>query len=194
MAVMFIFGSSLNLHKNNVELGILTSHERQLFRKFQMFHSDSLDSVVTPALKSKQPAQPRIERIKNRLRIKKGQILGSCGGSVSCFNLAAIKQQKENLPDIPECFSPESCNEYAHRAGYFSDNSYTNSTGTIPEYDKDGPEVISAMQKQDKMILDDKQARELRVKQGKNAPPLKPVICGSKCFERIGAWCCRKTW
>ena len=180
-----------------MELEVLTFHERQLFKKFQMFHSDQVETPAlkdheeTPAPKSKRS---RTERIKNRLRIKKGQILGSCGGSISCFDLATIKQQQANLPDIPECFPPESCSEFAQRAGYFGDNSDKNSTETIPEYDRDGPEVIAAMQKQDKMIIDDKQARELRLKQGKNAPPLKPVVCGSECFKRIGAWCCRKTW
>jgi hypothetical protein len=84
--------------------------------------------------------------------------------------------------------------QYAQEAGYFSIVSSQNQTIRLPDYDKDSPEIISAMQKQDRMILDVKQQREIRGRQGENAVPLKPIVCGSDCFSRKGVWCCRRDW
>ena len=202
---LVVFSSNVYMRTTSVNLGVLTEHERQLFRKFQETQQVATDKFVH-ALKPEQghsevyKDRPSLKKgharedIKNRLRVKKGQILGSCGGSISCFDLATIRENQANLPDIPSCYSPESCRDYSQQAGYFGDTDPKNSSELLPIYDHDGPELVAAMQKQDNIILDVKQARELRAKQGENAPPLKPIICGSDCFERIGAWCCRKTW
>ena len=58
-------------------------------------------------------------------------------------------------------------------------------------YDDDEMQMFSAMQKQDQMIVDQKKAKEERLKQGSKAPKLAKVQCGNQCFERKGVWCCR---
>lgn len=58
-------------------------------------------------------------------------------------------------------------------------------------YDNDEMEMIGAMQKQDGMIVDQKEEAEERAKLGDKAPPLKPVRCGETCFASKGVWCCR---
>ena len=187
LSVVIIMSTIIsNLHVNSVKLGVLTDHERILFREYLEGKNLAQDMSAT------NHELTRHRDLRENLRSKKSQILASCGGSISCVDLARIKLQQNRLADIPPCYTPENCSDFAQSAGYFGEA--TNSSEILPIYDKDGPEIIAAMQKQDNMILDVKQDRELRAKQGKNAPALKPVTCGSECFDRKGVWCCRRTW
>jgi len=87
----------------------------------------------------------------------------------------------------PPCYTAEDC----HRFASYQPGSNLKKESDLPVYDNDTLELISAMQKQDRMILDQKKEAETREKQGKNAPPLPEVKCGSECWKAKGVWCCR---
>ena len=87
----------------------------------------------------------------------------------------------------PPCYTAEDC----HRFATNQPGSGMKKLSDLPVYDNDMLELISAMQKQDKMILDQKEEAETRANQGEKAPPLPEVKCGNACWTTKGVWCCR---
>ncbi len=194
--VLVVAVCNSRLFSKRIELGVLTADERRLFHEFQEDHQ--LHKILPRRATTAHKKAPAAGSSKSALKVKKGQVLGSCGGSISCVDIATIRLNQARLADIPPCYTPESCDQLAQKAGYFpqtmSTTNSSNSSAVLPIYDRDGAEFIGAMQKQDKMILEVKEAKELRAKQGDRAPPLKPIVCGSECFKRKGVWCCRRNW
>jgi hypothetical protein len=194
IAAVVVALCNIKIFQKRVELGVLTDDERSLFQEYQEEHQ--LHKILPRRATTKKKAVAA-GNSKAALHIKKGQVLGSCGGSISCVDIATIRQNQARLADIPPCYTPESCEQLAQSAGYFPQSRSANSTNSsveLPIFDRDGAELIGAMQKQDKMILEVKEAKELRARQGDKAPPLKPIVCGSECFKRKGVWCCRRNW
>jgi hypothetical protein len=192
--VVFVAVCNSKIFQKRVELGVLTADERRLFHEYREDHQ--LQNIL-PRRATTQKKAAAAGNSKKVIHLKRGQVLGSCGGSISCVDVATIRQNQARLADIPPCYTPESCKQLAQNAGYFPQTIMTNSSNSsakLPIFDRDGAELISAMQKQDKMILEVKEAKELRARQGNKAPPLKPIFCGSECFKRKGVWCCRRNW
>jgi hypothetical protein len=190
VVVIFVAVCNSKIFQRKVELGVLTQDERRLFHEYQE------DNKLQKILPRRAAAQKKAKS-KTELHVQKGHILSSCSGSKSCVDIATIRQNQAKLADIPPCYTPESCKQLAENAGYFPQTMSSNSSHSsvkLPIFDRDGAELISAMQKQDKMILEVKEAKELRARQGDRAPPLKPIFCGSECFRRKGVWCCRRNW
>ena len=109
--------------------------------------------------------------------------------------------------DNPPCYTPEDCSRYVA----MQPGSHSRKRSDLPVYDntaepagspfRQGPDllaVVSAMQKQDSMIRDQKAEQQRRAaaaaaaaKRGQTVPPLPAVVCGETCWARKGVWCCR---
>ena len=108
--------------------------------------------------------------------------------------------------DNPPCYTPEDCSRYVA----MQPGSHSRKRPDLPVYDntaqplgsafRQGPDllaVVSAMQKQDSMIRDQKAEQQRRAaaaaaaKRGQTVPPLPAVACGETCWATKGVWCCR---
>ena len=194
-------------------LHVLTPHERQLFRLMQRAENaeteHQLISRFTYSRKLSHALKTR--KIKTSASAFRGNMLADNEASPSRMteeseqpaqeNETAEQDEQhaeesdgrqaeesstsENEAEGSPCVTPEDC----YQRSFVDDDS---SLAIIPTYDDDMPEMISAMQQQDKMILDQEEQKEKRAKLGDKAPPLKKVQCGDVCWKKRAVWCCRE--
>mmetsp|Transcript_9116 Transcript_9116/g.20921 ORF Transcript_9116/g.20921 Transcript_9116/m.20921 type:complete len:240 (-) Transcript_9116:1024-1743(-) len=196
-------------HPRETMLHILTPHERVLFRRMQKAQSARTEQhllsrftsshvelsgrgrKIIPAFRGKmladgvvEPSEITVEGSPSQqVNVPAGQS-GEPQQENGTPQVEAVTSSESSTEEVP-CLTPEEC----YQRSFVDDES---SPSTIPTYDDDMPEMISAMQQQDKMILDQEEERQRRDKLGDKAPALKKVQCGEACWKKRAVWCCRE--
>ncbi|KAJ1493784.1 hypothetical protein T484DRAFT_1928552 [Baffinella frigidus] len=165
---------------------VLTAHERHLFHRFEAAKASKQALAHWPYGGARSPPvvlDPLGDAIHNSPPAERARI--------SQYVLAEMNNggQSGYSEENPPCYTPDDCHRRAAANGLIKGES------GLPTYDNDMPELLGAMQKQDRMILDVKEARDKREEEAEKMAPLKQaplpkVQCGPMC-EGKGAWCCR---